>query len=157
MTDPTLFRDDPSIALRVVEVPDASFANGMNNSASCCSGIGINMAGGEVVGSYEQFTLDDQFENPRTPQIGQYPGGTPNVPRTGNQEFTWDTTQVLYTVAGALSSGGTSGTLPDGSIFAATLPTNAQKEAADPSIDGTVTVTGNATLVSLVAGWTSVP
>jgi hypothetical protein len=160
--NPTMFRNDTAIAARAAEVPEADFTNGVNN-ASCSMGIGINAGGGAVVGTPEQFTLASQFGTEgvadRLSQISQSIGGLPSVPRDGNQEFTWDTSQALYTVAGAASSGGTGGpdgTLPEATIAIVTLPTQAAKDA-DSSVDGFVTPTGGASLTSLAAGWTSVP
>jgi hypothetical protein len=164
--NPTMFRNDTAIAARAAEVPEADFTNGVNN-ASCSMGIGINAGGGAVVGTPEQFTLASQFGTvdvaDRTPQISQSIGGLPSVPRSGNQEFTWDTSQALYTVGGAASSGGTGGadgTLPEATIAVVELPTEQEKidaAAAGDSIDGFVTPTGGASLTSLAAGWTSVP
>ena len=66
MANPTSFRDDSE--LRTGEVPGASWDNGMNWGASCAPGIGINQAGGAVVGTPAQFTLLDQTGAARTPQ-----------------------------------------------------------------------------------------
>lgn len=68
------FIDVDARAVRVSEVPAASFVNGMNNG-SCQAGIGI--AGGPTLlaGTPEQFTLLDQFGDARAPQLGQSVGG----------------------------------------------------------------------------------
>ena len=68
------FIDEAALAVRVGEVADADFDNGMNKG-SCQPGIGI--AGGPVnlVGTPEQFTLLDQNAAARTPQLGQSIGG----------------------------------------------------------------------------------
>jgi hypothetical protein len=75
MPDPTVFADNATLAIRIGEVPAASFISG-GSLAGCCPGIGINMAGGAVVGTPEQFTLNDQDEAPRTPQVSAYIGNT---------------------------------------------------------------------------------
>jgi hypothetical protein len=155
-TLPTAFVDDVAVADRTVETPDAAWANGMNAGGSSACGVGINMLQGAVVGEPQQFTLLDQFENARAAQISQNLGGFASVPRTGNQPFTWDRTQALYTDAGAASSGGTEGTLPEAVIRYGDLPTQAAKDAADPSIDGTLIVVSNATLIDLAVGWQAV-
>jgi hypothetical protein len=127
MGSPTYFNDDAAIALRVVEVPLASFVNGMNLGGSCAPGIGINIDGGAVVGTPEQFTLLDQRELARTTQRSQSIGGFPYVPA------------VDYP-----SSGGQEGYLPDSVIY-----------VADPSVngDGSAANIGNASLDDLAIGW----
>jgi hypothetical protein len=143
MGEPTVFQDDAAATARALEVTGASFANGMNLGGSCAPGLGINMNEGAVVGTPEQFTLEDQFENVRVPQIGQSIGGLPYVDRSS---IDWP------------GSGGLPGTEPDASIRFGDNPTNPEKEAAvagnsGPSIDGTITPIANATLVTLGAGW----
>jgi len=64
--NPTFFRDDSEV--RSVEVPNASWTDGMNWGASCAPGIGINHDGGAVVGEPQQFTLLDQAGLARDPQ-----------------------------------------------------------------------------------------
>ena len=154
MTSPaTYFTDDAAVTAREAEAPDADFRNGMNNGGSNAPGIGINMLEGAVVGTPEQFTLLDQFENARAAQISQSIGGLPSVPRTGDQVFTWDRSQPLYSANGAASSGGTEGTAPDSVIQYGDAPTQAAKDAADPSIDGTIITVGGAALPVLANGW----
>jgi hypothetical protein len=130
------FRDTAAITAREAEVVGANFANGMNNGG-CQPGIGINVGEGAVVGTPEQFTLEDQFEAIRVPQVSQVIGG---LGYTDEAEYP--------------SSGGIEG---NGSahaefVVAVGMPTNAQK-IADPSLDGTVTVLGTANLQTLGAGW----
>lgn len=127
MPQVTAFVDTVAVGLREIEVPDADFGNGCNAGASNSSGIGINIGGGEVIGTPEQYTLLDQFENARAAQISQCIGGPG------------------YSAAG--TSDGQEGTLPDAVI-----------RAGNPSAagDGLVTATGNASLLTLLAGWTSV-
>jgi hypothetical protein len=135
MGEPTFFQDDAAATARALEVTAASFVNGVNLGGSCAPGIGINMNEGAVVGTDEQFTLLDQFGNPRAAQISQSIGGYPFV---ANSAYP--------------SSGGTEGTAPDAVVQFGTLPTNAEK-VADPALDGTITTLGNSTLTTLGAGW----
>ena len=151
-SEATFFQDDLAETARAAEVPAASFVNGMNMGGSNAPGIGINMNEGAVVGTFNQFTLLDQFENAREAQISQSIGGFPDVPRTGDQEFTWDRSQALYTANGAASSGGTEGTLPDAVIRFGDAPTQAAKDA-DSALDGTIIPIGNSTLSVLLDGW----
>lgn len=67
MGNPTAFRDDSEA--RSVEVPNASWTNGMNWAASNAPGVGINYGEGAVVGTPEQFTLLDQKGAARNPQV----------------------------------------------------------------------------------------
>ena len=76
MAKPTAFIDDVAVAARAAEVPNASFIQGMGLGGSNACGIGINMEGGAVVGTPEQFTLLDQHGNARTGQISQHIGGS---------------------------------------------------------------------------------
>ena len=137
MPDVTYYSDDLAKTVRETEVPNASFDNGVNNAGSNACGIGINIGGGAVVGTPAQFTLEDQDGNARTPQNSQAIGG------------------LAYTdPADWPSSGGTSGAGTQ-ALLAGTTPTNAEK-SADPSVDGRVVTTGEATLATLNAGWTAV-
>jgi hypothetical protein len=144
------------------EVPAASWTNGSNDGSCSSAGIGFafidpdgDPQGVDLTGSPEQFTLEDQFENTRTPQVSQSIGGLATVPRTGNVATTWDTTQVLYTKQGATSSGGLGGygTQP---VEGVTNPTQSTIDG-DPITDGKVTVAGAATLTTLAAGWVVTP
>ncbi len=74
MAQQATFIDVDARAVRVGEVPDASFVDGMNNG-SCQPGIGITGDVTDLVGTPEQFTLLDQNAAPRTPQLGQSLGG----------------------------------------------------------------------------------
>jgi hypothetical protein len=139
MNTVSTFRDTAAVALRELEVVGADFANGMNNGG-CQPGIGISVGGGAVVGTPEQFTLEDQFEAIRVPQVSQVLGG---LGYTDYDDYP--------------SSGGIEG---NGSAHAqfvvpVSMPTNAEKEA-DPSLDGTVTVLGTANLQTIEAGWVGV-
>ena len=149
--------------------PNAQWYNGANPNAGNNSGIGINIGGGslpEVTGKNNigyNWTLLQQRYNifapsvlvPRTPQGACPIGCYANVSRTGNVATTWDTTQALYTPAGAASSGGdSSGYMQFGSINAATNPDNVE----GAPVEGAAHVsTGNATLATLGAGWVAVP
>lgn len=144
MPEVTGFTDDAARAARQGENPVNPYLNGMNLGGSNACGIGINMEGGAVVGTPEQFTLLDQNGLVRDAQRSQQIGGFPFVPRTGNQEFTWDRSQPLYTLSGAMSSGGQSGTLPDAVIFTG---------VPSASGDGSAIKSGQAALQTLGAGW----
>ena len=137
MGEPTIFVDATAKTAREAEVPEANFDNGMNNGGSCACGIGINMNEGAVVGTPEQFTLEDQFENARDSQISQSIGGFPFVDR---DTIDWP------------GSGGTPGTEPDSTIEFGDNPTQAAKDA-DPELDGTLAVISTASLVDLAVGW----
>ncbi len=126
MGQPTIYQDSVAVAARASEVPLASFANGMNLGGSCAPGLGINMEEGEIVGTPEQFTLLDQDEAIRVPQVGQQLGGS------------------------ALGDGVEGkGTLP---ILTGENPTQAAKDA-DPDLDGTLILDGTANLQTLAVGW----
>lgn len=136
MTSPaTYFQDTAARDLRIAEVPNASFVNGMNMGGSNSMGIGINMLEGAVVGEPQQFTLLDQREVARNSQISQSIGGFP------------------YVLADDYpSSGGQEGTAPDAVIAFGDAPTQAAKDA-DPSLDGTISFSETVSLVTLEAGW----
>jgi hypothetical protein len=128
------FRNTTAQGIRAAEVPDASFANGMNNS-TCMPGIGVATENPDV--ETDKWTLLDQFEAPRIPQVGQLLGGTGVTP------------EVDYP-----SSGGVEGNGSDQAQFlvGGGNPTNAEVEA-DPDLAGTITVLGTANLQSLATGW----
>ena len=137
MTLPTYFVDDVAVAARAIETPGASFANGVNIGGSNAPGIGINVLGGAVVGTPDQFTLLDQFGNARDAQISQSIGGLPYVDRG----------TVPYP-----GSGGTPGTTPDATLAYGTAPTQAAKDA-DSALDGTITPDGAPSLLDVAVGW----
>ena len=160
----SLFVDDAALTDMSNRVPDAVFNSGMLGGSANAPGIGISTENPdlqEVLDSSGNgsWSLFDQHGNFRSAQIGQLLGGNGSVPREGNQEFTWDKSQALYTDNGAASSGGSGGddgTLPDATIRLydpADLPTAAEKEA-DPNLDGFLEfpVLG-ANLTSLPTGW----
>ena len=74
MAQAATFIDVTARATRVGEVSNASFVNGMNNG-SCQPGIGITNGPTDLAGTTNQFTLLDQNEAARTPQLGQSIGG----------------------------------------------------------------------------------
>ena len=74
MAQAATFIDDTARATRASEVAAASFLNGMNNG-SCQPGVGITSGPINLVGTPQQFTLLDQNEDARTPQLGQSIGG----------------------------------------------------------------------------------
>lgn len=111
MTNPSYLLDETSVAARASEVPNASFANGMNAGASNAPGVGINAGVANIAGTDEQFTLLDQAGAARTPQDSQQIGTT-------------------------------------------AVPVKIGTNHADGT--GVTTDTGDATLVSLAAGWSAV-
>ena len=74
MGAPTFFIDDVEVAARLLEVPDATWADGCNNSASNACGIGINHGEGAISGEAQQFTLLDQNGAARNPQVSGHIG-----------------------------------------------------------------------------------
>lgn len=126
-SNPTYFMDDATKALRIAEVPLASFDSGMNAGGSNAVGIGINMTGGAVVGTPEQFTLLDQFDKVRVSQRSQHLGGNG------------------YSAAG--TSNGSAGTLPAAVIYAGTN---------DAASSGVMVKVGSAALTTLAGGWLAV-
>jgi len=145
MGNPTYFQDDTAVTAGEARVPLANFDNGCNSVASNSNGIGINIDGGalpDINGLYAyspgwNWTLEDQFENTRQGQIGQLIGGS---------GITLDTDWP--------GSGGTEGTAPDATIRDAT---NADNVDGAPVAGAEITTVGNASLVTLAAGWVSVP
>ena len=134
MTDTTFFTDSVALAVRPAEVPEASFVNGMNAGGSCAPGVGINIAGGEIIGTPEQFTLLDQDGDIRVPQVSQSLGG-----------------EALNSEANYPLSGGVEGKGVD-PVLTGTTQTDAAKEG-DPALDGVPVITGDANLQTLLAGW----
>ena len=76
LSDPSFFVDPAVVATRTGEVPNADWAGGVNAVGSCAEGISIGEGIPDLVGEPQQFTLLDQDEVARTPQISQYIGGT---------------------------------------------------------------------------------
>jgi hypothetical protein len=111
------------------------------NNGNCSVGIGVSINGGERDGDPGGFTLLDQFEVARTPQISQVIGGLGY------------TDEADYPSSGGIEGNGSAHAE---FIVGVTSPTNAAKEAADPSIDGSVIVQGTANMTTLLAGWVAV-
>ena len=136
MSEAAYYQDATAVTARALENTVANFDNGMNAGGSCAPGIGINIEQGAVVGTPEQFTLLDQSEDVREPQISEQIGGLAYVDR-GSVDWP--------------SSGGIAGigTQP---VLTATQPTNAAK-VSDPAVDGVPVITGDANLETLANGW----
>ena len=141
MGNPTFFQDDAAVTAGKARVPLANFDNGCNPVASNSNGIGINIDGGALPAETApgmqgwNWTLLDQFENARDGQIGQLIGGS---------GITLDTDWP--------GSGGTEGTAPDATIRDAT---NADNVDGAPVAGAEITAVGNASLLTLGAGWVS--
>jgi hypothetical protein len=117
----TTFRNTTTIDARKAEVPEADFDGGTNNAT--CSAIGIATDNAGLDESLPEWTLEDQFEVARTPQVSQYIGGNglgDGVEGNGSA--------IAQYVIGV--------TNPD-----------------YPNITGTITPNGTANLVTLAAGW----
>lgn len=164
MNTPTAFRNNLSALMRSAEDSDwgtDDFTNGCNLPASNAPGIGVAIGYGalpaETVPPHTMnWTEDDQFAAARTPQVSQSIGQDAFVPRTGNVATTWDSSQALYTPNGAASSGGLSGNGSDGATPDLMVFSNPDNDAAGIPVPGaTSTVTGEASLVTLAAGWIS--
>jgi len=108
----------------------------MNAGAACAAGLGIDIAGGAVSGDPTSFTLLDQDEDIRVPQVSQQLGGLAYVDRSGGD----------YSSSGGVEGKGTQ------PILTATNQTQADK-IADPDLRGEPVITGDANLQTLGAGW----
>ena len=129
----TTFRNTTAIAARTPEVPAADWAGGMNN-ASCLPGVGVATDVPNLTGDPNGWTLEDQFEVARTPQVSQVIGGNGYTPDSAYP-----------------SSGGVPGNGSDQAQFIIGV-----QNPDYPNAAGTVTVDGTANLVSLAAGWSLV-
>jgi len=76
MNQPTYYFDQPAAAVRIAEVPNAAFGNGVNAGGSNAPGIGIATAQPDLTGNPESWTLLDQYGDARTPQNSQPIGGS---------------------------------------------------------------------------------
>ena len=176
---PTKFENTTARGLRVTETGKnlLSFSAACNPPASNSPGIGITVTTPATaplppttaVGmqGWNWTLLTQGFKNPnvpgavvapvaRTPQVGQVIGGNGDTPRTGNQQYTWDQSQALYSVAGATASGGVSGNgaAPNAQtqfIVGVTNPVNVNG-AVNPAYPAPVVI-GAAQLATLAAGW----
>ena len=147
----TRFKNTTAQAARELEVPFASFDDGCNSPASNAAGIGITTDHPDLPAEDSpgmigyQWTLEDQFEAVRLPQVSQVIGGVGLT-----EETDWP------------SSGGVEGNggLGDQYVVGVSNPAN----IVDPNIPGgsipdptsEPVVTGTANLVTLAAGWTLV-
>jgi len=144
--------------------PNAEWYNGVNPGAGKNIGIGINVDGGalpEATGANSigmNWTLLDQGipENnvaptARTPQTACPIGCYADVQRTGNTATTWDSSQPLYSPAGAASSGGQNRVFAYfGAISTGSNPENVN---GNPVYTATPITTGSAYLNTLEEGW----
>lgn len=124
------FRNSTAIAARAAEVTGADWTGGMNN-ASCMPAVGVATDNSDLQESLPNWTLEDQFEVARAPQVSQLIGGNGYV-----------------AAADYPSSGGVEGNGSDQSEFLIGV-TN----PVYPNSVGTVTVTGNPYLNDLGVGW----
>tara|TARA_R110000782_G_scaffold228985_1_gene315441 strand:+ start:127 stop:630 length:504 start_codon:yes stop_codon:yes gene_type:complete len=160
---PTFFTDLTADGLRRTETEIATIGweSGGNAGASNAHGVGINIDGGELPAETNfnsvgmNWTLLDQKEVTRTPQVSQVIGGFGFVPRSGDVATTWDTTQPSYTPEGAASSGGVSGNGQVASPETIATATNQADSGNAPVYDAYPTIDGQASLPALT-GWVSV-
>jgi hypothetical protein len=75
MNEPTGFTDLEARATREIDVPDASWADGCNLVASNSNGLGIATDNPNLEQSLPSWTLLDQAELTREPQLGSQIGG----------------------------------------------------------------------------------
>jgi len=66
---------DASTTRIVANAPLADWDGGMNSGGSCAPGVGINTGGFYDPPTADQWTLEDQAENARIPQLSQFIGG----------------------------------------------------------------------------------
>tara|TARA_R110002167_G_scaffold6412_3_gene29675 strand:- start:8113 stop:8640 length:528 start_codon:yes stop_codon:yes gene_type:complete len=144
--------------------PNAQWYNGVNPGAGKNIGLGINVDGGalpDITGANSigmNWTLLDQgypSDNipplPRTPQGACPIGCSANVTRTGNVTTTWDTSQPLYTLSGAASSGGN---VPVATIFGEiTVGSNPDNVEGSPVEGASPAAVGKVALETLSDGW----
>lgn len=141
MNLPNAFADSVAITAMLVRVPDALVDTGMNTAGSNSPGIGIGTDNPNLQEVLDDsgngsWSLLDQHGNARAAQIGQLLGGDGIT-----VEADWP------------GSGGNEGTLPDATIRLWTNPANVDGQ---PDNDAPPVGLGNATLVDLAVGWTSV-
>lgn len=170
MTDATYFfpADLAGGANAKLRVPLANWENGANPNAGNNSGIGINVGGGAlpvVSGRNSEgynWTLRQQMLwifnplllTPRVPQGACCIGCQADVPRAGNVTTTWDKSQPLYSLAGALSSGGLTGAFMV--VSPISTGSNPDNDSNGKPVKGASPVnTGSAYLNTLEEGWTT--
>ena len=132
---PNSFQDAAAVVLRTPEVPDASWDTGMNN-ASCQPAIGVATDNPDLEESLPNWTLLDQDEEARAPQVSQSLGGTGFSPAAN------------YPSSDGVEGKGTE---------PAQLWVNPVNVVGVPDNDAPSVVDGDATLLDLAVGWTSVP
>jgi len=128
---PTTFRNTTAITARKLDVPDADFDGGCNNAGGA-PGIGVATDNPGLDESLPNWTLEDQFEAARDPQVSQVIGGN---------GYTDQSTEYPL-------SGGVPGNGSDQAEFIVQV-TN----PVYPNEAGTVTVVDTMGLVSLATGW----
>ena len=140
------FQNSTAIAARSAETPDADWVGGCNSPASNAAGVGINIGGGSLPAEVEvgmqgwNWTLEDQYEAIRVPQVSQVIGGL------------GVTTEAEYPSSGGIDGNGAG---EAEYIFAIGNPDNVADGTGStgPPAAWTPTVLGSANLQTLVAGW----
>lgn len=142
-TSATLFIDRAAVDVRDGEVTGADWAGGCNAPASCAPGIGVTYPLANLpaftTSTGPNWSLEDQFEDARTPQVSQVIGGE------------GVTTSSDWPGSGGISGNGSS---HGENIEIVTNPDDVDG-APDPGNPGP-TVVGAATLATLAAGWVPV-
>ena len=143
--EPTLFVDGTAVTARALENTGASFDTGGNIAGSNSPGIGINLGGGALPDKDTDitgwnWTLTDQDEDARTPQVGQVIGGAGFVDRA--------TPDPDWPSSGGAEGKGTAGI---------NLGVNPDNVEGEPVNDTAITVGATVQVVSLAAGWVATP
>ena len=147
MANSTRFVNSAAIAARTPEVPAADWVGGCNSPASNAVGLGINIGGGALpalIGHRgRNWTLEDQFEADRVPQVSQVIGGL------------GVTTEAEYPSSGGIEGNGDASSQY---VFVISNPNNVADGTGSfvPPAAWTPTVQGSANLVTLAAGWVAV-
>ena len=133
MNLPNAFTDTAAVTAMLIRVPAALVDTGMNSCGSNSPGIGIGTDNTNLEEQLPNWTLLDQHGNARAAQISQLLGG-PGI-------------------SAPSESNGQEGTLPDGVVRLWTNPANVDGQ---PDNNAPPVGLGNATLLDLAVGWTSV-
>ena len=147
MANSTRFVNSTAIAARSPEVSAADWVGGCNSAASNAAGLGINIGGGALPAQAGHrgwnWTLEDQFEATRDPQVSQVIGGL------------GVTTEAEYPSSGGIEGNGD--TLAE-YVFVISNPNNVADGTGSfvPPAAWTPTIQGSANLVTLAAGWVAV-
>ncbi len=141
MGQPTLYVDDTAVTARALEIDGASWDTGGNMGGSNAPGIGINEAGGALPDKDTDitgwnWTLTDQDEDARTPQVSQVIGGLGYVDRA-TPDPDWP------------SSGGVEGKGTQG-VSAGANPDNVE---GAPDNDEPIVIGEDMDLAVLATGW----